>query len=36
MMPTAKNFREALEILFSARERGQDYIDVVSGEFHAK
>ncbi|WP_168124034.1 HNH endonuclease [Paenibacillus sp. HB172176] len=37
MIPTAQTFREALETLLSdARERGKEYVDVVSGELHAK
>lgn len=37
MIPNAKTFRQALETIFiDARERGLDYVDVVSGELHAK
>ncbi|MCP3775215.1 hypothetical protein NLX71_18245 [Paenibacillus sp. MZ04-78.2] len=37
MTPNAQTFRKALETIFSdARERGQEYVDVVSGELHAK
>jgi hypothetical protein len=37
MIPNAKIFRQTLEAMFTeARERGQEYVDVVSGELHAK
>jgi hypothetical protein len=37
MIPNAEKFKQSLESIFAiARENGQEYIDVISGELHSQ